>query len=62
MYKCFHCLQKTVSWDSDFNPDEYGYEGEGVVHVLHCSNCGAEITYVILDEPEDGDERADSNV
>lgn len=59
MNKCFHCQEDTVVWDSDFTPDEMGIEGEGVVHLLHCGNCGAVIQYTVLEE---GDERADSNV
>lgn len=45
MYECFHCLSKSVIWDSDFDFEDYGYEGSGVVHVCHCTNCGAEIEY-----------------
>ena len=45
MYECFHCLQKSVIWDSDFDSADLGYEGEGVVHFCHCANCGAEIEY-----------------
>ena len=45
MYECFHCLQKSVIWDSDFDFSDYGYDGEGVVHVCHCANCGADIEY-----------------
>lgn len=51
MYECFHCLQKAVIWDNDFTLEEYGIEAEegeqGVVHVCHCTNCGAEIEYVV---------------
>ena len=47
MYECFHCLQKSVIWDSDFDFEDYGYDGEGVVHVCHCANCGADIEYTI---------------
>lgn len=53
MYECFHCGERAVIWGADFNPEDYGIEGEGVVHNLHCSNCGAEIQYVVLDEEED---------
>lgn len=54
MYECFHCLQKAVIWDSDFDFSDFGYEGEGIVHVCHCSNCGAEIEYrVRTDKGED---------
>lgn len=47
MYQCFHCLSNTVCWDCDYNFEDYGYEGEGIVQVLHCANCGAEIEYRI---------------
>ena len=47
MYECFHCLERAVIWDADFDFDDYGYEGEGIVHVCHCVNCGAEIEYRI---------------
>lgn len=43
MYECFHCGMNSVVWDSDFG--DYGYEGAGVVHICHCSNCSAEIEY-----------------
>ena len=45
MYECFHCLQKAVIWDGDFDSEDYGYEEEGVIHECHCTNCGARITY-----------------
>ena len=50
MYECFHCGEQTVIWDSDYSYEEWGLEGEGIVQVLHCTNCGAEITYYISDE------------
>lgn len=53
MYECFHCGCKAVIWDSDFDFDDYGYEGEGIVHVCHCTNCGSEIEYRV---PIDGQE------
>lgn len=55
-YQCFHCLQNTVSWDSDFDFEDFGYEGEGVVHICHCSNCGAEIEYRVRTDKEEDDE------
>jgi hypothetical protein len=60
MYQCFHCLDQSVGWDSDFSYEDFGYEGEGIVHICHCANCGAEIEYrVPLEEPEEetGEER-----
>ena len=56
MYECMHCGQRTVSWDADFNFEDFGYEGEGIVHICHCSNCGAEIEYRITLEEEDTSE------
>lgn len=47
MFQCFHCLQDAVIWDSDFDFSDMGYEGEGVVHICHCTNCGAEIEYKV---------------
>lgn len=53
MFECFHCLKRAVVWDADFDPEDYMIEGEGIVHNCHCTNCGAEIQYVILDKEED---------
>ena len=47
MYECFHCLNRTVIWQSDFSFEDYGMEGEGIVHVLSCGTCGATIEYFI---------------
>ena len=61
-YQCFHCCTNSVIWDSDFNYEDFGYEGDGIVHVYHCTNCGAQIEYrVPLDneseeENENGEE------
>lgn len=46
-YECFHCGSNSVSCDADFDLEDYGYEGEGLVHVCHCGNCGAEIEYIV---------------
>ena len=59
MYECFHCLERAVIWDSDFSFDDCGYEGDGIVQFLHCTNCGAEIEYRI---PFDNDEEEDRDV
>ena len=61
MYECFHCGQRSVIWGADFNLEDYGYEGEGIIHSCHCANCGAEILYIIrLDQEEDGAETDDT--
>lgn len=53
MFECMHCLHKTVVWDNDFNFEDYGLIGDGIVHACHCTNCGAEITYYISLEDEE---------
>ena len=49
MFECFHCLSRSVIWDSDFTFEDFGYEGTGLVQMCHCENCGAEIEYRIPD-------------
>jgi hypothetical protein len=54
-----------VIWDADFEPEDYGYEGVGVVHECHCEFCGAEITYVVLfgeEGADDGLSKGERNV
>jgi len=53
-YQCFHCGHHTVTWNSDFDFEDMGYEGQGIVHLCHCSNCGAEIEYRIPIDEDDG--------
>ena len=56
MYERFHCCTKSVVWDADFNFEDFCLEGEGIVHICHCSNCGAEIEYrVRTDNPDEED-------
>lgn len=47
MFECFHCLSRSVIWDCDYTFEDFGYEGEGLVQICHCANCGAEIEYRI---------------
>lgn len=47
MFECFHCLSRSVSWQADFTFEDVGLEGEGIVHICHCANCGADIEYYI---------------
>lgn len=54
MYECFHCCCRAVIWDADFDFEDYGLEGEGIIHECHCTNCGARITYAIsIDDEEE---------
>ena len=43
--RCFNCRGHNICWDNDFTFEDYGIDGEGLVHVLHCMDCGAEIEY-----------------
>ena len=42
----------TLIWGCDYDPEDFGYDGEGIVATLHCSSCGADVTYVQIDEEE----------
>lgn len=53
MYQCFHCLNMSVIWDSDFSFEDFGLEGEGIVHVCHCAHCNADIEYFIREDEDD---------
>lgn len=56
MYECFHCCERAVYWLGDFDFEDYGYEGEGIVQICKCSNCGAEIEYRIKTNKENIEE------
>lgn len=53
MYECFHCGMRAVIWDNDFMFEDYGEDGEGIIHECHCTHCGALITYRIPIEEEE---------
>ena len=60
-FECFHCGKRAVVWQSDFDFDDFGYEGEGIVHICHCSNCGSDIEYrVPLGNSEEDEETVDN--
>lgn len=50
MYECFHCGNKSVIWDADYDFSDYGEDGQGIIHECHCENCGARITYRVPNE------------
>ena len=52
MYECFHCGKRAVIWDNDFSFEDMGYDGDGIVHVCHCTHCGAEVEYRVSLEDE----------
>lgn len=59
MYECFHCGQRAVIWDADFDFEDYCYEGQGIVHNCHCTNCGAKIEYRIRIDDDEEEEQKD---
>jgi hypothetical protein len=55
-------LSKSVIWDNDFDFEDFGYEGKGIVHICHCCNCGAEIEYqVAIHDDEQKDDKEDGH-
>lgn len=56
MYECFHCGARAVIWNADFDYEDYGLDGPGIIHECTCSNCGARITYFIDCGESDEDE------
>lgn len=51
---CFHCGSPDIIWDCDYSFEDFLIEGEGIVHICHCPNCGARIeTYVEIPEDEE---------
>ena len=37
---CWHCGEPMI-WGADFDYEDYGLEGEGIVSSFSCSNCPA---------------------
>ena len=52
MYECYNCRSMSVVWDADFDLEDYGMEGIGVVGEYHCAKCGAEITCIVRENNE----------
>ena len=55
MGECFYYGNRTVIWDSDFDFSDFCQEGEGIVHILHCTHCGAQIQYMIPTDTDDSE-------
>lgn len=49
---CWHCGGR-LCWDNDFDYHDFYGEGEGVVHILHCMDCGAEVEYSLRTDEEE---------
>lgn len=50
--RCWYCGGKLV-WQSDFNYDEAYGGGEGIVTLLKCSDCGADVEYKLRDDSDE---------
>ena len=48
MYYCMICGEQLL-WQCDFNPDELGYCGEGVVNVCRCLKCKVDYEVVCIE-------------
>lgn len=53
IYECFHCGTLGVVWQADFDFEDFGLDGEGIVQVCRCANCGADIEYYVSFEEEE---------
>ena len=56
--ECYHCGHKSVYWQNDYDFEDFGYEGQGIVQMYTCANCGTEIECsipIINSESEDGE-------
>ena len=52
--KCWFCNNELI-WNCDYSFEDYGYEGEGIVATLKCTNeqCGADFEGCLrLDDEE----------
>ena len=38
--KCWHCNEEVI-WGGDFDYEDYGMDGEGIISNLSCSKCPA---------------------
>ena len=55
--KCWHCNNELI-WGGDFDYEDYGLDGKGIVSNLSCSKCNAYVeVYLNLDEGDTNDLR-----
>ena len=53
--KCWHCNSEVI-WGGDFDFEDYGMDGKGIVSNLSCSNCKAYYEcYLDLEEESNGE-------
>lgn len=49
---CWFCGGRMI-WQSDFDFEDYGREGDGIVAVLLCTECGAVAEFYTNEEEEE---------
>ncbi len=49
---CWWCGHKLI-WQNDYDREDFGFSGEGMVTVLICSGCDAEVRMIGVDEEEE---------
>jgi len=51
---CWICGGRLI-WQSDFSPEDFGYEEgtDGLIAILNCSDCGADVKYTLIDEEDE---------
>lgn len=49
---CWFCKSKMI-WQSDFNYEDFGRRGEGVVAILCCSSCDASAEFSLPNSEKD---------
>ena len=53
---CWHCNSE-LTWGGDFDFDDYGLDGNGIVSNLSCPNCPVYVeVYYDIDEENTGSE------
>lgn len=48
---CWHCKNELV-WQNDFDYEDYGISGDGIVSVLYCEYCNALVNVYLSLEDE----------
>ena len=49
---CWYCGHPMI-WGSDFDAEDYGHEGPGIVSTFSCSHCKATAELTILEKEEE---------
>lgn len=62
LFECFFCSHRALIWQRDYDFEDFGYEGEGIVQILHCANCGADVEYKVPFYNEEGEPADESTI